>query len=136
MHKLAGQSVNHKHKYPKGFKNLPFRVQAREELKRLHHAVQIEKVRKYWYEYTSPRMSSWVCIHSGEGAWNSNTGNGYYGGLQMNWDFMRAYGPEFLKKWGTADKWPYTKQIQAADRAWKIRGYDPWPQTARKCGLI
>lgn len=27
--------------------------------------------------------SGWLCIHSREGAWNANTGNGYLGGLQM-----------------------------------------------------
>jgi hypothetical protein len=28
-------------------------------------------------------LALWLCIHRGEGAWNANTGNGYYGGLQM-----------------------------------------------------
>ena len=35
-----------------------------------------------------------------EGAWTSNTGNGYYGGLQMDWGFMRTYGPEFVRQLG------------------------------------
>src|SRR4051794_32726231 len=40
--------------------------------------------------------SSWLvgafnCIHRYEGAWNSNTGNGYYGGLQMDYTFQSQY---------------------------------------------
>ena len=41
---------------------------------------------------------AFLCIHSYEGAWTSNTGNGYYGGLQMDWGFMRSYGPEFVRR--------------------------------------
>src|SRR4051812_14293335 len=32
-------------------------------------------------------LSAWLCIHSGEGSWTANTGNGYYGGLQMDYSF-------------------------------------------------
>src|SRR6059058_153130 len=28
-----------------------------------------------------PHRAGWLCIHSREGAWTSNTGNGFYGGL-------------------------------------------------------
>jgi len=80
--------------------------------------------------------SDWACIHRYEGAWNANTGNGYYGGLQMDWNFMRAYGREFLRRWGTADRWPVYAQVIAAERARRTRGYWPWPNTARICGLL
>src|SRR5205085_11164897 len=43
--------------------------------------------------------------HRGEGAWTSNTGNGYFGGLQMDYSFMRAYGGSLLASKGTADHW-------------------------------
>src|SRR6185436_13142983 len=36
-----------------------------------------------------PNLRSWECIHRGEGAWRSNTGNGYYGGLQMDLEFQQ-----------------------------------------------
>jgi hypothetical protein len=39
-----------------------------------------------------PHLTEFLCIHRYEGAWNANTGNGYFGGLQMNMDFMRGYG--------------------------------------------
>jgi hypothetical protein len=81
-------------------------------------------------------IGAWLCIHNGEGAWNSNTGNGYYGGLQMDYGFMSSYGGEYMKQWGTADNWPVWAQINAARRARDSgRGYSPWPNTARACGL-
>jgi Transglycosylase-like domain len=80
---------------------------------------------------------AFLCIHRHEGAWDANTGNGYYGGLQMDRSFQQTYGPEFVVKWGTADKWPTWAQVQAARRAYASgRGFGPWPSTARACGLI
>lgn len=80
---------------------------------------------------------SFLCIHHYEGAWNANTGNGYYGGLQMDLTFQGSYGAEFLRRWGTADNWPVWAQLQAAARAYQAgRGFYPWPNTARACGLI
>jgi hypothetical protein len=80
---------------------------------------------------------AFMCIHRYEGAWDSNTGNGYYGGLQMDLAFQSLYGGEYLRRWGTADAWPVWAQIQAAVRAYQSgRGFGPWPRTARACGLI
>ena len=80
---------------------------------------------------------SFLCIHRYEGAWNANTGNGYYGGLQMDLSFQASYGAEFLRRWGTADSWPAWAQVQTAARAYQSgRGFYPWPNTARACGLI
>jgi hypothetical protein len=77
------------------------------------------------------------CIHKYEGAWNANTGNGYFGGLQMDYGFMRAYGSEYLRRWGTANNWSPIVQINVAIRAYLSgRGWYPWPSTARMCGLI
>ena len=43
-----------------------------------------------------PHRSAWMCIHRherhpGQG-WATHTGNGYYGGLQMDLSFQRSYG--------------------------------------------
>lgn len=82
-------------------------------------------------------VSAFGCIHSYEGAWTSNTGNGYYGGLQMDLAFQRLYGAEFLRRWGTADNWPAWAQLSAAVSAYRAgRGFWPWPNSARICGLI
>jgi hypothetical protein len=85
----------------------------------------------------TPLLQAFLCIHSFEGAWTSNTGNGYYGGLQMDQRFMSLYGPQFEARWGTADHWPVWAQLEAAARAHASgRGFTPWPNTARACGLI
>jgi hypothetical protein len=80
---------------------------------------------------------AFLCIHSYEGAWNADTGNGYYGGLQMDLAFQRRYGAAFEQQWGTADNWPAWAQLQTAVRAYESgRGFWPWPASARMCGLI
>ena len=82
-------------------------------------------------------QDAFLCIHHYEGAWNANTGNGYYGGLQMDVGFQSRYGADYLRRWGTADNWPSWAQLQAAVRAYRSgRGFYPWPSTARACGLI
>jgi hypothetical protein len=80
---------------------------------------------------------AFLCIHAYEGAWDADTGNGYYGGLQMDLTFQRRYGPGFARRWGTADNWPAWAQLQAAVRAYRSgRGFWPWPSSARMCGLV
>jgi hypothetical protein len=89
-----------------------------------------------------PDLPAWLeadfqCIHRYEGGWSANTGNGYYGGLQMDLAFQRLYGPEFLSRYGTADGWPVWAQLEVAGRAYGSgRGFAPWPNTARACGLL
>ncbi len=88
-------------------------------------------------QVTGRLSQAFLCIHRYEGSWTSNTGNGYYGGLQMDKRFMQTYGREFVSRWGTADNWPAWAQIQAAARAHESgRGFTPWPNTARFCGLL
>ena len=84
-----------------------------------------------------PHKRSWLCIHRYEGRWTANTGNGYYGGLQMDRRFMATYGRELLRRKGTADHWTPLEQIWVAERAYRSgRGFYPWTNTARYCGLI
>jgi hypothetical protein len=76
------------------------------------------------------------CIHHWEGAWN-DPNPPYWGGLQMDMAFQRRYGREFLHAFGTADHWPSAIQITVAIRAYLSgRGFWPWPNTARRCGLL
>jgi hypothetical protein len=80
---------------------------------------------------------AFMCIHHYEGAWSDRTGNGYYGGLQMDSTFMERYGADFLHRYGTADHWPAWAQIQASVRAYQSgRGFWPWPHSAAACGLL
>lgn len=78
----------------------------------------------------------WLCIHHYEGSWTADTGNGYYGGLQMDDSFQKTYGWDVYKIKGSADHWTPLEQMQAAEKAYKTRGFYPWPNTARACGLI
>ena len=55
----------------------------------------------------------------------------------MDIDFQRAYGPELLRRKGTANRWTAVEQMWVAERAYRSgRGFYPWPNTARYCGLI
>jgi hypothetical protein len=84
-----------------------------------------------------PHKQQWQCIHRYEGGWGSNTGNGYYGGLQMDIAFQRHYGSWLLRRKGTANRWTPIEQMWVAERAHRSgRGFFPWPNTARYCGLI
>jgi hypothetical protein len=93
-------------------------------------------------------LSAFTCIHGYEGAWNAETGNGYHGGVQMDDQFESQYGPDFVAAWGSAGHWPpwalLIASIRAHDgwpaapdpRARHARGFGPWPNTARACGLL
>jgi hypothetical protein len=88
-----------------------------------------------------PRRSAWLCIYRHERhprmGWRTRTGNGYFGGLQMDIAFQRQYGADLLRRKGTADRWTAIEQIWVAERAYRSgRGFSPWPNTARYCGLI
>jgi len=79
---------------------------------------------------------AWMCIHRYEGAW-SDDGSPYYGGLQMDIGFQQHYGGMLLRAKGTADNWTPLEQMWVAERAYRSgRGFYPWPNTARYCGLI
>jgi hypothetical protein len=83
-----------------------------------------------------PHYGAWMCIHRYEGSWR-DTGAPYYGGLQMDWGFMRTYGGWLLARKGTADKWTPMEQMWVAEKALQHgRGFFPWPNSARMCGLI
>jgi hypothetical protein len=83
-----------------------------------------------------PHLKDWLCIHRYEGSWR-DSGAPYYGGLQMDWGFMSAYGGWLLARRGTADRWTPLQQMWVAERALRAgRGFYPWPNSARMCGLI
>ena len=92
-----------------------------------------------YYDYVrAQRIPRLLCIHSHEGAWNAYNPAGYYGGLQMDWSFMRTYGPDMLRKyhWHDARYWSAADQLAVASRAVAHRGYWPWVNSAAACGLL
>jgi hypothetical protein len=83
------------------------------------------------------RFAAWVCIHRHEAAWN-DSGDPYWGGLQMDRGFMLAYGRDMIARHrgGLANTWTPAEQIVVAERAYAARGFAPWPNTARSCGVL
>jgi hypothetical protein len=97
-------------------------------------AKRVQSVRRQ--AASPPRKRAWLCIHRHEGRWN-DPHSPYYGGLQMDLAFQRRYGFDLLRRKGTADNWTPLEQMWVAERAFRSgRGFGPWPNTARACGLV
>jgi len=75
-------------------------------------------------------VALWLCIHSGEGAWNANTGNGFLGGLQMTPGWGGVARPDLLSP---------SQQMALAEREFRASGYSTawlegqWPNTSPPC---
>jgi hypothetical protein len=83
-----------------------------------------------------PYYSAWLCIHRYEASWTDG-GAPYYGGLQMDVGFQLRYGRALYVRKGTADHWTPLEQIWTAEKARRSgRGFWPWPNTARVCGVL
>ena len=83
-----------------------------------------------------PHRRAWLCIHRYEGSWRDR-GDPYWGGLQMDRGFMHSYAARYLLRRGLANSWSPLEQMWVAERAYRSgRGFYPWPNTARYCGLI
>ena len=106
---------------------------AREAARWLVRWHQVKATKPLWR--TLQRWDDWMCIHGHEGAWTDPNGP-YHGGLQMDAGFMRTYGGDLLERYGTADHWPAAAQVAVAERAYRTRGFNPWPNTARACGVL
>jgi len=102
----------------------------------LRDAWRIRAARARHRAHHPPHLTEWRCIHRWEGSW-TDPNSPYYGGLQMDLAFQRAYGPGLLRRKGTANHWAPYEQMWVAERALKAgRGFHPWPLAARRCGLI
>ena len=92
--------------------------------------------RAYLKAINPPHKGAWLCIHRHEGSWR-DSGDPYWGGLQMDRGFMDGYAPRYLLRRGFADHWSPVEQMWVAERAYRSgRGFYAWPSTARYCGLI
>jgi hypothetical protein len=114
------------------------RFLAARSLVRLRHLARRWQHRAHsawWRAKHPPELRGWICIHHYEGSW-ADSGGPYWGGLQMDFSFQRAYGGWLLRHKGTADHWSALEQIWVAVRASHSRGFSPWPNTARNCGLM
>ncbi|HXV35037.1 MAG TPA: hypothetical protein VD769_13595 [Gaiellaceae bacterium] len=83
-----------------------------------------------------PHRAAWLCIKRYEGHWKDPHAP-YWGGLQMSMQFQRAFGRYLLRKKGTANRWKPAEQMWTAEKALRAGlGFHPWPNTARRCGLL
>jgi hypothetical protein len=67
------------------------------------------------------------------GRWNINTGNGYYGGLQISLPTWKGAGG--LAYASRPDLASRAQQIAVAERILRQQGWNAWPQCARRLGL-
>jgi len=102
--------------------------------RQLHEAEKLDNRQRLQTQHP-PHMSDWMCIHHYEGSWQ-DSGGPYWGGLQMSQSFQQHYGGWLYRTKGTADHWTPLEQIWTAERALRTRGFWPWPNTARVCGLL
>ncbi|AIJ26485.1 transglycosylase family protein [Amycolatopsis methanolica] len=63
------------------------------------------------------------------GNWSTNTGNGYYGGLQFSASTWKAYGGT-----GSAANASREEQIAVAERVLQGQGIGAWPVCGKKAG--
>jgi len=86
--------------------------------------------------HNPPHESAWRCLQRYEGPW-TDANDPYWGGLQMDRTFMQQYAPRHLLRRGWANTWTPVEQMWVGERALRAgRGFYPWPNTARMCGLI
>jgi resuscitation-promoting factor RpfA len=64
------------------------------------------------------------------GRWSTNTGNGYYGGLQFSRSTWKAHGGT-----GMPHRASRSEQIRVAQRVLRTQGWKAWPVCSRKLGL-
>lgn len=86
--------------------------------------------------HNPPHEAAWRCLQRHEGRWDDRW-DPYWGGLQMDRSFMQHYAPRHLLRRGWAHTWTPIEQMWVAERALRAgRGFYPWPNTARLCGLM
>ncbi len=67
------------------------------------------------------------------GRWHINTGNGYYGGLQISPSTWRAFGGlRYARLPHHAGK---LKQMRVAEKILRGQGWGAWPSCSRRAGL-
>lgn len=63
------------------------------------------------------------------GKWSTNSGNGYYGGLQFSPRTWKAFGGT-----GMPHRASRAQQIKVAERILRKQGWKAWPACSRKLG--
>jgi hypothetical protein len=112
------------------------RTRDREFLVYVAHQWRRRAIRARVRAHNPPHEWQWRCLQRHEGPWR-DAADPYWGGLQMGRSFMLAHAPRHLLRRGWAHRWSPIEQMWVAERAFRAgRGFYPWPNTARTCGLI
>jgi hypothetical protein len=84
---------------------------------------------------TGPPSSVWDRLAACEssGRWATNSGNGYYGGLQEDLTFWRRYGGTTFA--ARPDQASRLQQITVAIHGQQSQGWQAWPRCSRIIGL-
>ena len=67
------------------------------------------------------------------GRWHINTGNGYYGGLQISSSTWRAYGGRHFSR--LPSRATKLEQIRIGERIKRGQGWRAWPACSARVGL-
>jgi hypothetical protein len=110
----------------------PYRVQVRDHRWELRYGLRLkrEQLRRIYYSSLPAHYRGWICIHNREGAWNSNTGNGYYGGLQATYGWFGVSRMDLLSP---------LAQMRHAENVARSNGFSysfmkgQWPNTFPPC---
>jgi hypothetical protein len=81
---------------------------------------------------TSMRTWSRLAKCESGGRWHIDSGNGYFGGLQISSGTWRAYGGK--KYAGQAHGATKREQVRVAKRIKKSQGWGAWPSCSRRIG--
>ena len=112
------------------------RIRDREFRHYVLHQWRRRAIRARHRAHNPPHERQWRCLQRQEGHWRDGW-DPYWGGLQMDRNFMLAYAPRHLLRRGWANRWTPIEQMWVAERAFRAgRGFYPWPNAARICGLI
>lgn len=81
------------------------------------------------------REDSWDSVAQCEsgGNWNTNTGNGYYGGLQFSMQTWSSFGGgAYAASPNNASR---SQQVAIAEKVLRAQGWNAWPTCSRKVGV-
>lgn len=81
------------------------------------------------------RQDPWDLVAQCEsgGNWNTNTGNGYYGGLQFSLETWNSYGGGTYAT--TANRATRSQQIAIAEKVLRAQGWNAWPTCSKRVGV-
>ena len=108
------------------------KLEAEKALQAAEAAKQTQQVQSTPKVVKTPVEGVWQALSLCEagGNWATNTGNGYYGGLQFDIGTWGGYGG-----YARADLAPAEVQIAKASEIVARRGFSPWPACKAKLGL-